>query len=546
MVKYKRSIGFKHIKYLLILLSIIILTLNDCKVSNDKTYDARIQEKEILTPAAQKSPRINGAKVYGARPGKKFIYRIPCQGQRPIDFSIKGLPDGLILDSNKGIISGTVPSEKGEYNMVLSSTNTYGKATRPLKLVVGDKMCLTPPTGWNSWGGQMIFISDEIVRKAADIFIEQGLADVGFQYIGIDDCWMKLSPELYDNRREKVVRMFEGFSYDGVIGEIRDSIGNIIPNERFPDMKAMTDYVHGYGLKAGIYSSPGVTTCQDFAGSFGHQEQDARQYAQWGFDLLKYDLCSGGRDLRAIRKENPEYSQSEYWKPMTEYLRSQERDILFNLCQYGGEEPWIWAPDLGIQSWRIGGDLNHNVNNYFKVAMRIAIDLREYSGPGHWNDPDFMYIHKLRDVNKKVKPSKEIGLSTNQRYQYVSLWSIICAPFFFSCDILEMDDFTIGLLTNADILNINQDELAHVAEVIRDDENETVMVKNLADGSKVLAIFNRDPQNESLIKVTWSELSEKGRLKVYDVWRQKELGSCRDEMLVKLSPDGVGLFIVNK
>lgn len=529
-----------------IVVPLIILTLNGCQVSNNKTYDARIQEKEILTPEASKSPRINGAKVYGAKPEKIFIYRIPCQGQRPLKFSIKGLPDGMFLDSNKGIISGIVPSEKGEYDMVLTSTNTYGKATRPFKLVVGDKMCLTPPTGWNSWGGQMIFISDEIVRKAADIFVEQGLADAGFQYIGIDDCWMKLSPELYANRRDKVKKMFEGFSYKGVIGEIRDSMGNIIPNESFPDMKALTDYVHSYGLKIGIYSSPGITTCQDYAGSFGHQELDARQYAQWGFDLLKYDLCSGGQDLRAIRKENPDYTQREYWKPMTEYLGQQERDILFNLCQYGGEKPWTWAPELGIQSWRIGGDLNHNVNNYFKVAMRIAKDLREYSGPGHWNDPDFIYIHKLRDVWKKVNPSKEITLNTNQRYQYVSLWSIICAPFFFSCDILEMDDFTIGLLANADILNINQDELAHVAEVIRDNKNETIMVKKMADGSKVLALFNRNAQNGSVIKVSWSEVSEKGKLKVYDVWRQKELGRVKDEMFVKLSPDGVGLFIIKE
>ena len=527
-----------------IVLTIILLFLNGCNVSNDKTYDARIQEKEILRPQAKKSPRINGPKVAGARPGKAFIYRIPCQGQRPIKFNVDGLTEGLNLDSDKGIITGTVPTKKGEYDMIFSSTNDFGKTTRSFKLVVGDKISLTPPTGWNSWGGQMIFISDEIVRKTADLFVERGLADVGFQYIGIDDCWMKLSPELYANRRDKVVKMFEGFSYDGVIGDIRDSIGNIIPNESFPDMKAMTDYVHSYGLKAGIYSSPGVTTCQDYAGSSGYQEQDAQQYARWGFDLLKYDLCGGREDLKAIRVDNPDYAQREYWKPMTEYLRQQERDILFNLCQYGREEPWTWAPKLGIESWRIGGDLNHNVNDYFNQALRIAKDLRQYSGPGHWNDPDFMYIHKLRDVKQKVNPSKEITLTTNQRYQYVSLWSIICAPFFFSSDILEMDDFTIGLMTNADILNINQDELTHVAEVIRENENETVMVKKLADGSKVLALFNRNAQKESVIKVPWSEVSEKRNLKVYDVWRQKELGLFKDEILVKLSPDGVGLFIL--
>ena len=276
-------------------------------------------------------------------------------------------------------------------------------------------------------------VSDQVMRKAADIFVDRGMADVGFQYLGIDDCWMRLTPKMYEERREKVIQKHMAYDYQatGTIGDIRDGTGNIIPNGKFPDMKAMTDYIHSKGLKAGIYSSPGKKTCQDWAGSYGHERADADQYARWGFDLLKYDQCSGGVPLKQLKQMVPGFHTKDFWLPMANYLRVQDRDILFNLCEYGLDDPWTWAPELGIQSWRIGGDLNHNVENYFAQALRIVTELRDYSKPGQWNDPDFMYIDRIRDVWNMGGPSKEIPLNTNQRYQYVTLWSIICAPFFF-------------------------------------------------------------------------------------------------------------------
>jgi alpha-galactosidase len=173
-------------------------------------------------------------------------------------------------------------------------------------------------------------------------------------------------------------------------------------------------------------------------------------------------------------------------------------------------------------------------------------DLREFNKPGHWNDPDFMYIHRIKDVWGMNEPSVEIPLNTNQRYQYVSLWSIICAPFFFSCDINEIDDFTIGLLTNAGIVNINQDELGHVAEVIRDTTNETVMVKNLADGSVVLAVFSRNENEETVVQVSWEEMGLGNRQHVHDVWRQQDIGRLKEGISVKLSPQGVGVFRISR
>lgn len=531
------------IQKVILLISLFINPIGQI-LDAQKVYDARVDEKEILTPAPGKAPKINGPKIYGIRPGKKMIYRIPCQGERPIQFTIDNLPKGLELDSEKGIITGKIPDSVINYNLTIHAGNKYGEVSRSFKICVGEKIALTPPTGWNSWGGHMITVSDETMRHAADVFVEKGLADAGFQYIGIDDCWMRMTPEMHESRSEFVKNKHKGYDFEGdkVIGKIRDGNGNILPNGKFPDMKAMTDYIHSKGLKAGIYSGPGKQTCQRFAASYGHERADADQFAAWGFDLLKYDLCSGSAAKAGLMKNVPGFKPVDFWRPMAEYLMDQDHDIVFNLCQYGRHDPWTWAPSLNIQSWRTGGDLNHNVHTYFDQALRIATELREYSKPGQWNDPDFMYIHRIKDVHAMNEPSQEIPLTTNQRYQYVSLWSIIAAPYFFSCDINEIDEFTIGLLANEELVTINQDEKAHVAEVIRNDENETILLKKMADGSLILALFNRKADEENTLSIDWAELGLTEKVSLFDVWRQKEMGQYNRGLKVKLSPDGVGLF----
>jgi alpha-galactosidase len=510
-------------------------------------YDARIGEKEMLTPPPALTPRLNGPKVYGVRPDKFFLYRIPCQGERPIRFRVDGLPKGLYVNSETGIITGRVSTAEGEYPVTVKAENSHGKSERLLKIVVGDAIALTPPTGWNSWGGHMVEVSDRIMRKAADVFVNRGLADVGFQFIGVDDCWMRLNKEMYDARGKGTVKKHAAYDYKstGTIGPVRDQYGNILPNGKFPDMKAMNDYIHSFGLKAGMYSGPGKITCQGWAGSEGHEKADADQYAAWGFDLLKYDLGPGKIQEDLFKKRIPGFTSKDYWTPMANYLHAQDRDIVFNLCQYGHDEPWKWAPSIGIQSWRIGGDLNHHVDQYFDQALRIAGPLREYSKPGQWNDPDFMYIHRIKIVSKMGEPSVEIPLDTNQRYQYVTLWSIICAPYFFSCDIENIDEFTIRLLANADLLNINQDELGHVAEVVRNQNAQVVMVKRLAEGAKVLAVFNRDPKQEAMIDVNWDSIGVRDTAQVYDAWRQRDMGPYKGGISVRLSPNGVGLFQIS-
>jgi len=231
--------------------------------------------QDIYTPHPGLKPRINGPLIYGCRPGHPFIYRIPCQGKRPITFLVESLPPELKYNASTGIISGIVPA-KGEYDILILARNSKGTDTRKLKIVAGDQLALTPPMGYNHWYAHYDRITDKMMRDAADVLIKSGMADVGYQYVNIDDCWMN-APKNNDSLR---------------VGPLRDEQGNILPNKHFPDMKGLTDYVHSKGLKAGIYTSPGTLTCGGFAGAYQHEEQDARQFAAWGFDFLKYDWCS--------------------------------------------------------------------------------------------------------------------------------------------------------------------------------------------------------------------------------------------------------------
>ena len=513
-----------------------------------KVYDARTADWAILTPAAADVPKINGPGIYGAGAGKEFIYRIPCEGLRPIVFSASGLPEELTLDTKKGIISGKTPIKEGEYNITFTASNSKGKDSRDFKLVIGKKLALTPPMGWNSWGGHMLYVSDELMRRVADVIVNKGLADVGFQYVSVDDCWMRIDQDYYNKNKEVFEKRAPGFDFSKVTGTPRDERGRILSNSLFPDMKSMTDYIHSYGLKAGIYCGPGPRTCQLYTSSFGYEASDAMQFADWGFDLLKYDNCSYREIYKkitdAISDTACSLNEAFIWYPMAQYLQEQKRDIQYNLCQYGAHEPWKWAPDFNIQSWRTGGDLNHNIHTYFSEALRIAKDLRDYSKPGQWNDPDFMYLGKIYDWRNRTAPPQKIPLTSNQQYQYVSLWSLICAPFFFSANIDVIDDFTIGLLRNADIVNVNQDELGHVAEVIREKDKQVILMKKLSDGSIVAGLFNTDPNKEQSIVLNWAEIGMQGEHPVRDLWRQKEIGKFKDGIDIRISANGVAVIRV--
>ena len=234
------------------------------------------QQSGILTPPPSPKPQINGPTIYGVHPGHPLLYRIPATGDRPMTFSAKHLPAGLMLDPATGILRGVLP-RPGNYDITLQARNAMGTAKRRFRIVVGDKIALTPPMGWSTWYMVHLNISDAMVRQQTNAMISSGLVNYGYSFIDIDDGW-NIKPSI--------------LPIPMIGGAPRDVDGNLRSNLNFPDMEALADYVHSQGLKIGIYISPGPLTCGGFEGSFQHEAQDAHLFAQWGYDLLKYDLCS--------------------------------------------------------------------------------------------------------------------------------------------------------------------------------------------------------------------------------------------------------------
>jgi alpha-galactosidase len=510
------------------MVAIVVLLLTIPAISNGEGKE-NSPSGEILTPKPKPQPRINGPLVYGCRPGNPFLYRIPCQGERPVKFSAENLPKGLVLDEATGMITGTAPS-KGEYAVTLKAQNAKGKAERQFKIVSGETLALTPPMGWNSWYVHFNRIDDQTMRAAADAMIASGMADVGYQYVNIDDCWMNAEAThkyMPDSTR---------------VGPLRDADGNIVPNVHFPDMKAMTDYIHAKGLKTGIYTSPGPNTCCGLAGSYQHEEQDAAQFARWGFDFLKYDWCSYSR----IAGKEP--SLEEMQKPyslMGEALKRQPRDMVYNLCQYGMGNVWEWGTKVGGHCWRTAGDLGFELDRFFPVALKNA-EHGAWSAPGSWNDPDYLQIGWIGAQKGTTFTLLEpCQLTTDEQYSYMSLWCLMAAPLIFSGDMSKLDEFTLNVLCNSEIIDVDQDPLGKCAEVIMKADDCFVMVKDLYDGTKAVGLFNHG-KNSKEVSFDWSELKLSGKQSVRDLWQQKDLGIYQQKFSVQIPSQGVVMIKIKK
>jgi alpha-galactosidase len=482
-----------------------------------------VGQAQILTPKAAPTPHINGPKVYGARPGHAFLYRIPCTGARPIHFAAKGLPATLNLDASTGIISGRAPKDRGNYAVTLEAANSLGESSRPFKIVVGDTISLTPQMGWNDWYSFYEHPSDGLMRKAAEAMIASGMADYGYQFVDIDDAWQRRPGDA-----------------DPAIGEpVRDKDGNIRPTAQFPDMAALTAHIHSLGLKAGIYTSPGPKTCGDREGSYKHEEADARQYARWGFDLLKYDMCSYGDLVK-------EKTLAEYEKPyiqMGAILKALDRDVVFNLCQYGVADVWKWGKEIGGNSWRTTDDVGivagSTLPGFYSVGFANAA-LDAYASPGGWNDPDYILIGTVGDAHNINLPAKPTSLTPDEQYSYMSMWSLMAAPLFFSGDITNLDPFTLNVLCNSEVIDIDQDSLAKQAHIVRKTAQELILAKPLEDGSVAVGLFNLGSAPASIL-VDWSELGRTGKQTVRDLWRQKEIGVNEGRYAATVPAHGVML-----
>ena len=473
-----------------------------------------VEAAGILTPSAPREPRINGPKVYGVRPGSPFLYRIPCTGERPTRFQADALPDGLKLDAASGIITGQI-AKAGTYRVKLMAKNQFGRAESPFRIEVGNTLALTPPMGWNSWYIHYNRVTDAKMREAADQMIASGMADFGYQYVNIDDCWMKKQGE----------------------EPYRDAAGAVLPNANFPDMKGLADYIHGKGLKAGLYTSPGPWTCGGYVGAYQHEATDARKFAEWGFDFLKYDWCSygseaGGKTIDDFKKP---------YQLMWGELQKADRDIVFNLCQYGMGDVWKWGGAVG-NSWRTTGDLGlqkgSSLPGFYQIAFRNAQHWA-YARPGAWNDPDYLLIGWVGNAYG-MGEGKKTTLTPNEQYSYVSLWSLMAAPLIFSGDMAKLDAFTLNLLCNAEVIGVDQDPLGKQAKIVRHTHNEFVLVKGLEDGSKAVGLFNL-ASHQRTITLDLGDLGVTGSQHMRDLWREKDLGSINTALEMEVPRHGVAL-----
>jgi alpha-galactosidase len=486
----------------------------------------------ILTPAAPATPRINGANVFGVRPGSPFLFTIPATGDRPMKFTAKNLPSGLKLDAATGRITGSLPG-RGEFIVTLRAKNSLGTAEKKFRIVCGDQIALTPPMGWNSWNCFAGAVSGEKVKTAAAAMIKSGLINHGWTYINIDDFWQN-----HRDSRDPALR-----------GEFRDPQGNIVPNSRFPDMKGLADYIHNLGLKAGLYSSPGPWTCGGCAASWQHEAQDARTYAKWGFDYLKYDWCSYGeiasggdpaaKGIPLWGKTATNEAGAIYpYKVMGDLLRQQNRDIVFSLCQYGMADVWKWGGSVHGNCWRTTGDITDTWRSMSGIGFHQD-NAAPFAKPGNWNDPDMLVVGEVGWGNLH-----STRLAPDEQYTHISLWCLLSAPLLIGCDMARLDDFTLSLLGNDEVLALDQDVLGKEATCVLTNGNVRVYEKELEDGGRALGFFNLGAFPASL-DFDKAALGFTGRQQVRDLWRQKNLPDMDEAQAVlpiRIPAHGVVLY----
>jgi alpha-galactosidase len=465
----------------------------------------------ILTPPAPAAPRINGPGVFGVRPGSPFLYTIPATGDRPMTFSAKDLPRGLKVNAKTGRITGKL-KKKGETIVTLVAQNALGSAEKKIRIVCGDQIALTPQMGWNSWNCFAGAVSEDRVKSAADAMVKSGLINHGWTYINVDDFWQN-----HRNSKDPTLR-----------GPFRDLHGYIVPNSRFPSMKGMADYIHGLGLKAGLYSSPGPWTCGGCAGSWLHEQQDAKTYAKWGFDYLKYDWCSYGNvvniaktNAMAVRSNGSPAKTGDDaiypYKVMGNFLREQKRDIVFSLCQYGMADVWKWGGSVNGNSWRTTGDIRDTWDSMSKIGFNQG-HAAPYARPGNWNDPDMLVVGEVGWGH--LHPSR---LTPDEQYTHISLWCMLSAPLLIGCDMTKLDAFTLNLLENDEVLALDQDALGKEAMCVVTNGEVRVYEKELDDCGRALGFFNLGSEPANLEFNQLAQLGFTGAQHIRDLWRQQDL-----------------------
>lgn len=474
-------------------------------------------------------PHLNTPAIYGARPGSDFLFRVAAVGERPMTFGADGLPQGLSLDTETGIITGIVGAP-GTFEITLHAENASGADQRALRIVIGDEFALTPPMGCNTWGGWGPMVTEQNVRDGARGLVETGLADHGFVYVNIDDGWQ------------------------GQRGGVH---GAIQPNEKFGDPARLCADLHAMGLKVGTYSTPWVTSYAGFVGGSSdapdgawepterpssgwrhgahvHDRADARQIGEWGFDYFKYDWGIDSVDLA---------------RSMGDALRATGRDIVYELsnsapladaaayteiatmCRTTGDIVDVWDRtqlDEGKQRWALG----------VRDIWLQHREWRAFSRPGHWNMPCPLRVGLLGGWD--LQPLRPTRLTREEQFSHISLWCLWSAPLIIGCPPERLDAFTLGLLTNEEVLALDQDPLGIQAEEVEATGGEA-LVKPLADGSLAVGLFNVSDA-PGRVTVSWTTLGLQGPQRTRNLWERADLGDVRDELAADVAPHGVTLM----
>ncbi len=494
-------------------------------------YFVITDEKYILTPPSGKKPKINSPKLFGARPNNPFLYTIAATGERPMTFSAKNLPKGLKLDSKTGLITGQV-TEIGTYETLLKAKNKYGKASKTLIIKIGETIALTPPMGWNGWNSWEAHIDREKVIASADAMVKTGLRDHGWSYINMDDTWQ------------------------GVRGGPNSALQ---PNEKFPDIKGMFDYIHSLGLKVGLYSTPYISSYAGYVGAasdyekggethesimenrraFNHQgkykfeDVDAKQMADWGADFLKYDWRI---DVNSTER-------------MSKALRQSGRDIVYSISNNAPFEKvsdWVRLTNM----FRTGPDIKDSWTSLYLTTFTLD-KWSPYSGPGHWADPDMMIVGKVA-IGPVLHDTR---LTPDEQYSHVSMFSLLAAPLLIGCPIEQLDAFTFNLLSNDEVIEINQDPLGEGGRLMKNENGLEIWRKNLEDGSVAVGLFNtadfgKTPESyfnwgiekAKSFTLDFEKIGLKGSYKLRDVWRQKDLGNFDHTFTTDIPHHGVVLL----
>ncbi len=391
-----------------------------------------------------------------------------------------------------------------------------------MAITVQDSLALTPPMGWNSWNVFGKNVNEKVIRETADAIVSAGLKDAGFQYIVIDDIWQ-----------------------GG-----RDSVSGILYADaaKFPSgIKALADYVHSKGLKFGIYSDAGTLTCGDMPGSYGYEEKDAKLFAEWGVDFLKYDYCY----CPDLVSSNNDYKMAiSRYKAMGDALKATGRPILFSICEWGPRSPWLWGKEVGGHMWRTSYDVadiwDKPRNETSPIGILTSIDamanLGRFSGPGGWNDPDMLVV----GLNNSGY-IKGGGCTETEYRTQMNMWCIMAAPLMIGCDVTNMSEVTKSILLNKELIAIDQDRLGRQGYRVYSRNGLEAWKKPLSDNRFAIAVFNRNEETKSIqVNLKELELDSTKRFDVYDVWKHAAAGTAKQDIGAKLQPHESQVFIFSE